>query len=66
MNIRKYFEKQGFVYGIERPAQFCGYSTKCIKFTNLEMAIKWATGGTNSIRSLGTKSDAKNCNLKVK
>ena len=66
MDARKYFDKNDFIYGIEQPTQFCGYSTQCIKFTNIEKAIEWVTGGTNSFRYLGTKSDAKHCNLKLK
>ena len=66
MDFRKYFEKNGFVYGIEQPNQLCGYSTKCIRFDNIEMAVEWLTGGTKSFRFLGTKTDAKHCNLKNK
>ena len=66
MDARKYFEKYGFIYGIEQPSQLCGYSTKCIKFENIEMAIEWVTAGNKYYRFLGTKTDAKHCNLKIK
>lgn len=43
MDARKYFDKNGFIYGIEEPTQLCGYSTKCIKFTKSPINSSVAT-----------------------
>ena len=64
MNIKKYFEKNGIVYGIEQPNKLCGYATQCIKFENWEQATDWINNNTKFFRYLGTKTDAKHANIK--
>lgn len=61
---KNYFDKNGFIYGIESDYMFCGYSTACIKFTDFDEALKWVNEKTNTYRCLQTKTGAINCNLK--
>ncbi len=64
MKTDTYFVKYNEIYGIEQPAMFCGYATKCIRFTDLEKAKAWVNEATGTYRFLGTKSDAQHSNIK--
>lgn len=39
--MKKYFEKNGFVYGVSSKFNFGRWSHSVVKFTNYEAAEKW-------------------------
>lgn len=66
MNYKKYFEKNGFVYGVSVRFNFGLFIGYAIKFTNLENAEKWLDKEEYDFREkmLVSKSALKNYTVK--
>lgn len=67
MKAEKYFEKNGFIYGVPEKFAFGRWNGYARKFTDLEEAYKWL--GTEEYdfreRSLVSKTDVKKSKYEV-